>query len=167
MQDSYRPSAQGSTAPAYDSSSVSSTASVQNQLPPTASLLNSGPPSRPGSGIQHVLPPGNNLMSTYGRTYESPSMSPSDHATSYSDASLPNGLMPSPQGLAPSQVTSAALQNQKRAYRQRRKDPSCDACRERKVKVQNESLQRKRNADVEHSATLQTHRAVQNAPAEM
>ena len=114
------------------SSSVSSNASPQNQLPPNPIFpqallstrsdtnLSARPNMRPG------LPP------LYGN-HEYGSVSPNEYPHQTSENMMPTeyaGIHP-----AAAHMSSIMLHNPKRAYRQRRKDPSCDACRERKVKV--------------------------------
>lgn len=60
--------------------------------------------------------------------YNSDSVSPGPSR----DARIPSPSTGMPIAIHSSQMMTGT---QKRAYRQRRKDPSCDACRERKVKV--------------------------------
>lgn len=112
---------------------------------PAPGTLLSAPPSRPDSGMRmshllqpmpqgpHQIPPGPS-SSPYGRFYDSASGSPAENGL----IDAPMGSVPGPPLYQTSPVGHgqgpSSLQQQKRAYRQRRKDPSCDACRERKVK---------------------------------
>lgn len=125
----------------YDSgSSITSSLSPQTTLPPPSALA-SVPPSRPSSGLQmaYLLHPpqqGPTLpmptSSPYAHSYDSGTGSPADRSSVLTDG---NGSLPDGPSLAPHMGGAAGQTQQKRAYRQRRKDPSCDACRERKVKV--------------------------------
>ena len=87
---------------------------------PNLSTASSGPTPMPG---------------VYSQSYEQIPVTPGHGPHGYLDhprSERPGTGTPS---MAHAHISTAALQAQKRAYRQRRKDPSCDACRERKVKV--------------------------------
>lgn len=83
--------------------------------------------ARPGLTIQDPA-----TMSSYYPSYELGSASPHD-GYSHLGESLRAGGGGSGTP-SPAQISAMMMHNPKRAYRQRRKDPSCDACRERKVK---------------------------------
>lgn len=121
----------------HDSSSVSSVSSGQTLIPPPSGLYSSGAPSRslpdPGShnSGRNRSPVGFGGSDYRFHPYNASSGSPSSIAGS-SIQELNEQYGP---GISPTHLSGPHLSAQKRAYRQRRKDPSCDACRERKVKV--------------------------------
>ncbi len=130
-------------APPQNISSAPSSATLQSPITPVTGLTNSGPSSRPSSGpgplqpqhisLPHALGP---RSTSYGQAYHPPLISPGGSFPGYQAFSQSHGpLTGVPNMLSNAQMSVASLQGQKRAYRQRRKDPSCDACRERKVKV--------------------------------
>jgi hypothetical protein len=83
-------------------------------------------------GSAHLQPGASAMPSSQGH-YDIGPLSPTDSTPRIADALRPgSGARSTP---SPTQISALMMHNPKRAYRQRRKDPSCDACRERKVKV--------------------------------
>ncbi len=125
----------------FKTSSAQSSATIQNPLTPRTGTSHSGPTIRASSGpgalqSPHTsFPPGSSPRSAgYIHSFHPSMSSPGTVIPGYSEFPHSQDTFVGVPNMS-SHVQMSGMQGQKRAYRQRRKDPSCDACRERKVKV--------------------------------
>ncbi|KAK2762932.1 hypothetical protein FQN53_007423 [Emmonsiellopsis sp. PD_33] len=126
----------------YVPTAVSSSTSPSLSVPRTHSSFSSTPSNRAANGlkISHLIynsgsqNPNPSPGSAYPHSHESVSASSAESSAMLQDGQHQNEPFPESTGPPGLHMVTANQQPHKRAYRQRRKDPSCDACRERKVK---------------------------------